>query len=215
MNETDLDTMFQRITSSVRKQFPMVDRDDIYQECWLKYLSMDATHMNEKMIWSSIRRAAASWCVKEKAQIVGYDVEDLYYYSTAQIRELLPTVLEREAWVQSGVVNDLGKISVGHDPAHGNNRLAMLVDVKASLEAGSEQDKTLLWTAFGLQMPEQEHAESLGITEDALRMRVNRALRRLQNRLGGPRPQEPPSGLRKALSNAAAQHITRSQEAEE
>lgn len=215
MTETEIDEMIQRITSSVRKQFPMVDRDDIYQECWVKYLTLDTTHMNERMLWSSIRRAAAAWCTKEKAQIVGYDVEDLYYYSTAQIRELLPVVLEREAWVQTGVINDLGKISSGTDPAHGNNRLAMIVDVKASLEAGSETDKVLLWTAFGLRLPDQEHAESLGITEDALRMRVTRALQRLQNRLGGPRPQDPPHGARKALSNAAAQAITRSQEAEE
>lgn len=212
MIEKDVDETIQRVASSLKKQYQMVERDDIVQELWVKYLSTDTSHMNSKMVWSTLRRAGAAFCTKEKAAITGYDVDDLYYYSTGQIRELLPLVMDRTSWVQQGVVADLGKISSTGDPALGNNRLAMICDVRSALEAGSDEDKHLLWTTFGLCLPEDEHALSMGITEDALRMRVVRALQRLQRRLGGPRPQENPTGHRRALSNAQAQALTRNQE---
>lgn len=212
MTERDVDETIQRVASSLKKQYQMVEREDIVQELWVKYLSTDVTHMNDRMLWSSLRRAGAAYCTKEKAQITGYDVEDLFYYSTGQIRELLPIVMDRESWVQTGVVSDLGKITGTGDPALGNNRLAMICDVRSALEAGSESDKSLLWTAFGLSLDEEEHGLSLGISADALRMRVVRALQRLQRRLGGPRPVENPAGHRRALSNAQAQAITRNQE---
>lgn len=212
MTNEDVDETIQRVTSSLKKQFRMVEREDIYQELWIKYLSTDCTHMNSKMLWSTLRRAGVAFCTREKAAITGYDVDDLYYYSTGQIRELLPIVLDRESWIGTGVVADLGKITGTGDPALGNNRLAMICDVRSALEACSDHDKRLLWTVFGLRVDDTEYAMSLGITEDALRMRVVRALQRLQRHLGGPRPQELFQGRRKALSNAQAQAITRNQE---
>ena len=212
MTEREIDDTIQRVTSSLKKQFHMVEREDIYQELWIKYLSTDCSHMNSKMLWSTLRRAGVAFCTREKAAITGYDVDDLYYYSTGQLRELLPVVMDRTSWTQPGVVGDLGKITGTSDPAHGNNRLAMICDVRSALEACSESDKRLLWTAFGLALADDEHATSMGITEDALRMRVVRALQRLQRRLGGPRPQMDYQGTRRALSNAQAQAITRNQE---
>jgi DNA-directed RNA polymerase specialized sigma24 family protein len=215
VTERDIDDTIQRVTSSLKKQFHMVEREDIYQELWVKYLSTDCTHMNHKMLWSTLRRAGVAFCTREKAEITGYDVDDLYYYSTGQLRELLPLVMDRESWTQAGVVADMGKITGTSDPAHGNSRLAMICDVRSALEACSDQDKELLWTAFGLAVSEPEHALSMGITEDAVRMRIVRALKRLQQRLGGPRPQMEYHGTRRALSNAQAQAVTRNQEAPE
>jgi DNA-directed RNA polymerase specialized sigma24 family protein len=215
VTESDIDDTIQRVTSSLKKQFHQVEREDIYQELWLKYLSTNTDHMNSKMLWTSLRRAGVAFCTREKAAITGYDVEDLYYYSTGQLRDLLPVVLDRESWGGTGVVQDLGKITGGGDPAHGNNRLAMICDVRSALEACSDEDKRLLWTVFGLRVDDDEYATSLGITADALRMRVVRALKRLQRHIGGPRPDGLYEGTRRALSNAQAQAVTRNQEAPE
>jgi hypothetical protein len=215
VTDQEIEDTIQRVATSLKKQFYQVEREDVVQELWVKYLSIDVTHMNRKMLWSSLRRAGVAFCTRERAAITGYDVEDLYFYSTGQLRELLPVVLDRESWGGTGVVADLGRVTGGGDPAHGNNRLAMICDVQSALEAGSEHDKHLLWTVFGLLVDEATYANSLGITEDALRMRVVRALRRLQKRLGGPRPEGLVAGSRRALSNSQAQAITRNQEAPE
>jgi hypothetical protein len=215
VTDQEIQDTIQRVASSLKKQFHQVEREDIVQELWVKYLSTNTDHMNRKMLWSTLRRAGTAFCTLEKAAITGYDPDDLYFYSTGQLRELLPVVMDRESWTQTGVVADLGKITSTGDPALGNNRLAMICDVRSALEACSETDKRLLWTAFGLRVDDTEYAMSLGITEDALRMRVVRALRRLQQRLGGPRPDIGSYGRRRALSNAQAQAITHNQEAPE
>lgn len=212
MKDYDPSDMIERVATSVKKQFHEVDREDLVQELWLKWCSTDTSHMNEKMMWSTLRRAGVAWSTKERAHIVGYEPEDLFYYSTGQIQELLPVVMDRESWTTTTVVGERAETKPNSDPAHGNNRLAMICDVRSALEACSEADKRLLWTAFGLGVSNEEHALSFGITEDAMRMRIVRALRRLQKHLGGPDPAPRFQGGRRALSNSQAQAITRNQE---
>lgn len=215
--------MVQQIATQVKRQFHMVERDDIVQELWL-WLAEHTERVEEyasrgkhgeRQLATALRRAGRAFAIKEKAAIVGYDLDDLYWYSTAQLRELLPLVMDRSLWVETGVPAETGRVSSTSDPAHGNNRLAILCDIRASLETCSERDKLLLWTHFGLGMEEDEHALTLGITTETLRKRVTRALQRLQRALGGPRPDQVYVGTRRALSNAQAQAITRNQEAEE
>lgn len=209
--DIDVEDTIARVASSLRKQYPMVERDDIVQELWVYYLSKDFSHANSKMLWTSLRRAGARWCSKEKAAVVGYEEQDLYHYSIGQIQELLPLAFNRNAWTLRGKEQVEGK--AGGDPAHGNSHLAMICDVRSGLETGSAEDKALLWTAYGLGLDSTEHALSLGLTDAALRMRLNRAMQRLQRRLGGPKPSERDYvGTRRVLSNAASQAITRNQE---
>ena len=157
----------------------------------------------------------SAFALHEKAARTGYDFEDVYFYSTGLLRELIPQALDRTLWVEPGVANETGKLSRTAKPEEGGNRVAMLCDVRSGLESGSEADKELLWTTFGLCMPEDEHAMVLGITVEALRTRIHRAVQRLQRRLGGPKPDGPYVGTRRAISNAQAQAITRNQESEE
>lgn len=218
-----IDDIIQQVATQTRRQFPMVERDDIVQELWLWTLE----HQRKTDDWlaggqdgvrqlaKSLARAGRAYAIKEKAAVVGYDVEDLYFYSTGQLRELLPIVLDRALWTEAGTPSDLGIITGTTDPALGNNRLAMLCDVRASLEAGRPADKELLWTAFGLALPDEEHAEQLGITVEALRTRVMRAVQRLQKALGGPKPDGLYQGTRRAMTNAQSLALTRNQEAEE
>lgn len=216
-----LDTMIQQVASSLRKQYPMLEREDIVQELWLWTLEHERTveryvgdgKPGERMLYSSLRRAGSAICAREKALVIGYDPDDLYYYSTGQLREILPLVMDRTLWVQPGQAQEQ-RVTGTSDPAHGNTRLAMICDVRSAVEACSEPIKALLWTAFGLAMDDQEHALSLGITEDALRMRVVRALKSVQRGLGGPKPPSEYEGTRRVLSNAQSQAITRNQEGE-
>lgn len=216
MNE-ELRVMIEKVASSVKKQFPQVDREDIRQEIWIWALEkddkvsdyLDGGKAGRRMLWSALRRAGVSYAAVEKARVLGYDPADQFHYSVGQLRELLPLALDRDSWVMASNGSQ-ERTALTSDPAHGNNRLAMICDVRSALEACSEEDKHLLWTAFGLSMDDVDHANVEGITTDALRSRVNRALRRLQKHLGGPKP-APYTG-RRAISNAQAYVITKNQE---
>jgi DNA-directed RNA polymerase specialized sigma24 family protein len=215
--------LVQQIATEVKRSFPMVERDDIVQELWLWMASnpdklerwADDGKRGEKFLATALRRRGRAFGVVEKAGIVGYDLDDLYWYSTGQLRELIPLAFDRGMWAESGVAPEEAGGSRQSRPSEGNNKLAILCDVRSSLEAGSEADKLLLWTHFGLGMDEDEHAMTLGITLENLRTRVHRAVVRVQKRLGGPRPEGPYQGTRRAMSNAQAQAITRNQESEE
>lgn len=219
----EFDGMVQQIATELKRQYRAVERDDLVQELWVWMCSHEDKvgewaedgKRGERRLATSLRRAGRGFAIREQAAKVGYDVEDVYFYSTGQLREILPLALDREMWAEPGVAPETGKLSRTAAPNEGNNRLAMLCDVRSGLESGSAGDKELLWTHFGLGMPETEHAMVLGVTEDALRMRVSRALQRLQKRLGGSRPEGLYVGSRRTISNAQAQAITRNQEDKE
>lgn len=211
--------MVAQVATELKRQYPMVDRDDISQELWVwlasnpeKIEEWGEGKQAERKVATSLRRAGRGYCIREKSALTGYELEDLYFYSTGQLRELLPVVMDRALWTDASPGVDAGHITGGGDPAHGNTRLAMLCDVRSSLEAVSEADKELLFTIFGLQVPEEIHALECGVTEETLRKRVQRALQRLQRALGGPKPPPEYLGSRKVLSNAQAQAQTRNQE---
>lgn len=215
-----LEDMVERVATQVKRAFPQVDRNDIRQEVWIWALENadkveawleEGGKRAHGSLYTALRRAGTAYATREKAAIVGYDPDDLHYYSLAQLRELLPLCMDREAWYLTGV-DDENRTKSTVDPALGNTRLAMICDVRASLEAGSPGDKHLLWTVFGLAKDEATYAEELGITEDALLHRVTRALQRVQKRLGGPNPLTEYDGNRRAISNAQAQAITHNQE---
>jgi DNA-directed RNA polymerase specialized sigma24 family protein len=220
---TEWEGMVQQIATETKRQFPMVEREDIVQELWLwiaghqeKVEKWAGEGKNgERRLATSLRRRGRSYAVHEKAAITGYDVGDNYWYSTGQLREILPMALDREVWADPGVAPETGKLSRTTAPSEGNNRLAMLCDVRSGLEAGSAVDKELLWTHFGLGLDKDEHALVLGVTVETLEKRLQRAVQRLQKRLGGPKPDGLYVGSRRAISNAQAQALTRSQEAEE
>jgi len=217
------DNMIAQIATETKRRFPMLEREDIAQELWLWALEHDEKvqewlgegKRGEGRLAKSLRRRARAYAIREKAAVVGYEPEDNYFYSTGLLRELIPQALDRESWAESGTASETGKLSRTTPPSEGGNRIAMLADVRSALEAGTETDKELLWTHFGLQMDEEEHALVLGVTVDTFRKRVNRAVQRVQRRLGGAKPDGLYVGSRRAMSNAQALAMTRNQEAEE
>lgn len=221
--ELDISPLVEQVATEIRRQFFMVERGDILQELWVWVLEHPEKleefsaegKLGERKLHTSLKRAGRAYAVAEKAQTAGYSVDDNYWYSTATLREILPQVLDRDVWTEPGVPQDTGKISRTSPASEGNNRLAMLCDVRDALEGVSQADKLLLWTHYGLQLDLDEHALSLGITTEALRTRVTRAISRLQRRLGGPRPDAQYVGRRKALSNVQAQSITKKEMGEE
>jgi hypothetical protein len=87
--------------------------------------------------------------------------------------------------------------------------MAMMADVHRAWGVLKQEQRTLLWDACVEPIGDDPCGmlgERLGIAKHAAEARVDRALGALQLLLGGPRPQD----RRKAMSNAQAQVMTRS-----
>lgn len=193
---------YEGVVSSIAYEFSrkyrMVDVDDLRQELWLWFL----THPNKVKYWHdvhdskqstklvarSLRNAAKDYCQKEKAKSVGFRVEDNYYYDKNMLESLIPAVLtgNREA----PVMNDLSVTNVKKVASEGNNWPAICSDIeKAISKLNKEQrDIVILRYASGLELG--AIASELSISQDAVRMRVNRALKSMLNFLGGNYPRK-------------------------
>ena len=179
------------------RKFYMCDADDIRQELWVWFL----THPNKVKVWESIddkqsikliakslRNCAKDYCQKQKAHAVGYRVEDNYYYDKELVEVLLPAVIRKDTTAPA--LNDLGHSSTKKVASEGGNWLAMVADIDAALDKLTLEQKSIIFLRFGDGCDNKTFAKEMGISEDAARMRVNRALNNLLNKLGGKRPRK-------------------------
>ena len=194
----DYEGVVASIAYEFSRKYRMVDIDDLRQELWVWFLS----HPNKvknwhdvhekkhsvKLIARSLRNAAKDYCQKEKANSVGYRVEDNYYYDKNMLESLIPAVLtgNREA----PAMNDLSVSNVKKVASEGNNWPAICSDIEKAISKLSkeQQDIIILRYASGFELA--VIASELSISQDAVRMRVNRALKNMLNFLGGNYPRK-------------------------
>ena len=177
------------------RKYHMIEPADIRQELWLWFL----THPNKVTAWEkldekqtiklisrSLRNSAKDYCQKEKARIVGYHVDDNYYYDRQVLEILLPAVLRGDTTAPSMV--ELGFTSTKKVASEGGNWFAMMSDIDKAIKKMPEEQFNILYLRFGDGMDNTTLASELQIFDDAARMRVNRALNSLLNQIGGTRP---------------------------
>lgn len=179
------------------RKFHMCDADDIRQELWVWFLE----HPNKVKTWEeldgkqsvkliarSLRNAAKDYCQREKARAVGYKVEDNYYYDREVVELLLPAVLRKD--LVAPAMTELGFTKAKKVASEGGNWFAMMADIDRSLSRLTQEQLSIIYLRFGDGCDNASLATELAITEDAARMRVNRAVNNLLNFLGGTRPRK-------------------------
>jgi RNA polymerase sigma factor (sigma-70 family) len=179
------------------RKFHMCDADDIRQELWIWFLE----HPNKVKLWEtlegkqstkliarSLRNAAKDYCQREKARAVGYKVEDNYYYDREVVELLLPAVLVGDLTAPS--MAELGFTKSKKVASEGGNWFAMMGDIEVGLNKLTAEQSSIIYLRFGEGCDNASLATELAITEDAARMRVNRAVNNLLNYLGGSRPRK-------------------------
>ena len=196
MVDTDkYENLVASIAYEYSRKYHMVEANDIRQELWLWFLE----HPNKVQVWEkfegkqsvriiakSLRNAAKDYCQKEKANAVGYRVEDNYYYDRALIEELLPAVLRGEKTAPA--LNDLGFTATKRVASEGGNWFAMVADIQRGIARLTREQQSIIYLRFGDGADNKTFATELGISEDAARMRINRAMNNLLNYLGGNKP---------------------------
>ena len=184
------------VASEYHKKYTMVELDDIKQSLYQWFVE-HPRKLNEweaigpkdakNLIYRSLRNQALDYCQKWKAKSLGYEVSDLFYYDPEVIENLLPAVL-------LGYDADAPKLNLGMPgkppaPAEGGNLMAMLVEVDLAYHKLSTEDRTVLFHKYAESMDYGSIATAMELgSDDAARMRHNRAIKKLINRIGGFKP---------------------------
>jgi DNA-directed RNA polymerase specialized sigma24 family protein len=142
---------------------------------------------------NKLRNACRQRCLTVIAQArrrhnreTGHDNQ--FYYTAAMLREILPDIFDHDDWVMSAR-GERDEQKGPSRPAEGNNRLAMICDVRQAFYGLPEKDRMLL---------EELHRDggldygivAIGydVHERTIRRREQRILEKMLERLGGEPP---------------------------
>lgn len=99
---------------------------------------------------------------------------------------LLPAVIRKD--LVAPAMTELGFTKAKKVASEGGNWFAMMADIERGLARLTHEQLTIMYLRFGDNCDNVTLSKELDITEDAARMRVNRAMNNLLNYLGGRRP---------------------------
>lgn len=178
-----------------------VTADDVLQEmmCWL--YGNGATNVRRWLakspqqstrIYRSIVDVGRSYTEREKAARVGYEPDDIFYYTQATVEGLMPLVLDETYDGSSGLADNPTGKKHKKAPGDGDELLAAIMDIRRAIKACRP------WVRDVFQNGEP------GV------IHWDDAVLAVINHLGG---EAPCVGRRRVQSNAAAQFETRQQEA--
>ena len=181
------------------------EESDIRQECYafaaIKYTQhkelldepdTEKRKANERRIGWQIKRVAERYARKEKASKAGYELADEAYYETVSIAQLLPLIIASivtgKPLEQGQQLVDDGQPKRPSAPAESGNFLAILVDIKKAYLALEIDDKNILSKRYYEDHTLEQMAQYLECAISTADRRIEKALLRLQDKLGGDNP---------------------------
>lgn len=187
------DYIVSHVSDEYSKKFTMVARDDIKQSLYEWFVSHPkkltewegfSKKSTQNLLYRSLRNQALDYCQLWKAKSIGYEISDLFFYDPDVVEAILPAVLR-------GDVTEAPKLNLGMPgkpsaPAEGGNLMAMMIEIKAAYVKLSTEDRHILYHKYANSLSYNAIATELALpSDDAARMRHNRAIKRLITRLGG------------------------------
>ena len=184
------------VSAEYHKKYEMVELEDIKQSLYQWFVE-HPNKLNEwesigekdakNLIYRSLRNDALDYCQKWKAKSLGYETSDVFFYEADIIEALLPAVLRGETGI-SHKLNLVGPVKPPA-PAEGGNLMVMMIEIEKAYLKLSPEDMDILFYRHADSMDYNDIATEMDINSgDAVRMRHNRAIKKLINRIGGFRP---------------------------
>ena len=185
------------ISGSRRKN--LVESEDLISEAYMWLV----THPSKVLKWReegrkgegkialSCQRACLRVIAKERKRVTGAEYSDMTFYSTQRVRELMPSVFDPEDW--AGGSSDISNQPRGQSaPAEGNNRLAMIVDVRGAYLDQAKHIQDFLKRMYDNPVPNVEDliAVEEGVSTKTIQRRDERYLSFIVSYLGGDNPWE-------------------------
>ena len=184
------------VSSEYSRKFPTIDIEDIRQSLYQWFVE----HPNKldtweaigdkdakNLIYRSLRNQALDYCNHWKAKSGGYETSDLFFYEADMVEALLPPVLRGE-WGVTHKLN-LGRPGRPSAPNEGGNLMAMMIEVDYAFWKLPKDDRKILFLRYAESMEFGDIGKELEMgSEDAVRMRHKRAIRKLINKIGGFKP---------------------------
>jgi len=184
------------VSAEYHKKYEMVELEDIKQSLYQWFLE-HPNKLNEwesigekdakNLIYRSLRNDALDYCQKWKAKSLGYETSDVFFYEPDIVEALLPSVLRGEFGISHKL--NLAGPSKPPAPAEGGNLMVMMLEIDKAYHKLNTEDRTVLFYRHAESMDYGDIATEMNIgSEDAVRMRHNRAIKKLITRIGGFRP---------------------------
>lgn len=206
-------------TRAHRRYHTYFDAEDVTQDLmeWVlkrskKYAAMldtdnpDELRQTQRYLDKTFSRQADKICRSKKAQQLGYQLDDEAFYPAGLLSELLPFAFGEVVDVRDAQRSP--RVSGGgSDPATAGNWIVSMFDVRAALDRLDPDDKLILFMRFDQNYTLEELSEALEFSTTTAHRKVEGALKRLSDLLGG----ESPWPRRKATSNAQARAETDAQ----
>ena len=182
-----------------------VERNDLEQELRVYIVqrpklveSLDASYevSKEETKWvarrlmARFRRHIEKYSRKEKASKLGYSTGDEFFYDTITLASLLPVALQFES--QGAVLID--RVDDGSPrkppvPSEGGNVLGMVIDIRSAFELLDDEQRLILTSRYGASpMILSEIATEMGYSDSTVDRKIQKALRKMIDHLGGPTP---------------------------
>jgi len=199
-----LDAIIKGVSWQVwRKYRAFLEQADLQQECWLwclrrqdkvqEYLDREdevERRRGEAALRLTLDRRCERYARKEKAKVLGYKPSDEYFYTPAQVRDLLDYYYVGD-WsarlTQSDNEDPVRR--TGSDPAEGHNVLALMADLDAAIKALPPRwEELLVRMHVEPRTVAEVVAEEDGVSPRTIRRREERAIRCIIEFLGGPDP---------------------------
>lgn len=173
----------------------MVDQDDLYQEAWLWLLEhpREAEYDSDQpklVAWRLTRKCSEHLreiLRREKAARYGYEPEDDYFYSAEEVGLLLPSALL--GGVPSRELDLNGALGHGEQSSMGaETAVADVASAWASAPlTGDQRDLLVRYWVDGES--QQALADELGVDQRTVGRRLERAMEKVLDELGGAKPQ--------------------------
>jgi len=225
-----------RVARNVRSQYHTVSEEDLGQEALMwavthpgpleNYLLCEDEKQRDRLLYSAMRNHCRQYARKTRAGQFDLDLTDDVWYKLEALkgrgsrgRGLLHMVYDDEAWLTPENEGGESGRKPASDPAEGNGWLATLADVSRAVELIGPAERWLIEKHYRDGWTYKEVGLSLfpAVGHETVSKRMDRAVRKIQEILGGSKPREDPPepgwadqlvGTRRAISNSRARHLT-------
>lgn len=195
ISDSELRLAGQGAKSAYRSGRGLVDYNDLVGEAhlWLveNYDKVELWREQGRHGQNKLRNACRQKCLnviaRERKQRSGLQPGDAFYYTPQMIREIISNIWDEDDWA-TGEVATTGETRTPSRPSEGNNRLAMIADVRSAFFNLKKPDQELLYVLYRDNKSFEEAAELFTVTERTIRRRDERIMDKMVERLGGEPP---------------------------